>query len=192
MKFVQRFPWVILPTQTKNECFDKNCINIYSSNDVTLHKDTVYSVDLGVYVIDMDPGTMLEVKSHLCDKPWRVVNRYLFPSIRNRNLVVQLISNKHCSINTGDVIAHIQPISIIEVQNNIRSKLPFIVSFKVKILKTIFNFAGRDDIFYSDDDDDDDDNNDENITKIEYYIKHIQRPKREAPTEWMLNGKRLR
>lgn len=121
MKFSKKYELAILP-QRSTECFDKKCINIYSYKNLQLYPNVVYKIHLGLYV-DLSQGHILQVKNHLCDKPWRIVESYLYPSSWFKSITVQIISDKRCIVRTGEVLAHIQSLPVSEALRNLKGKI---------------------------------------------------------------------
>ena len=163
------FEWSILPRQSNDsECFNPRCWNIYSYKTIELKANIAYQIDLGFHLSDCEKNILLEVQQHLCDKPWRIVDKYLCLNSWTKTITITIIANKPCTIQRGHILGHIQPVFIHDVYNNIKGKFLFsntyIVIIIIIIIYFFYLFLEWDEVYFSDDDDDDDLKHDPEIT----------------------------
>ena len=135
------FEWSILPRQSNDsECFNPRCWNIYSYKTIELKANIAYQIDLGFHLSDCEKNILLEVQQHLCDKPWRIVDKYLCLNSWTKTITITIIANKPCTIQRGHILGHIQPVFIHDVYNNIKGKFLFSNTYIVIIIIIIYFF----------------------------------------------------
>ena len=98
--------YIILPEQSST-CFNKQCINLYNNKPIRLSPGVATFIETGV-LIDLHPKYVIEVKNHLCYKPWRIIDKYLLPNPKTKRLTLSVISMTKCTINFGDILCHVE------------------------------------------------------------------------------------
>jgi len=127
------------------------CLNFFNHRDIVLERDQIFRFDLGLFFPN-NPNFILEIKPHLCNKPWRILGQFFSPHPSDgHTLIIPIISPKKCLIKRGQILFHAEIISpnaaFIKIKGN------FIVNRRV-IYTNNFFFLEQDEIFFSDDDDD--------------------------------------
>ena len=64
-------------------------------------------MDLGLKV-NLPKWTLIQVKHHLRNKPWRIVDQYLHPTSDQDKIIIHLIAERFCTIQIGEILGHIQ------------------------------------------------------------------------------------
>jgi len=110
----------LLPEYSHN-C-EPECLNLYNNKPVLIHPNKVTFVDAGIW-IDIPVNCVLKVKNHLCNKPWRILNTYLYKS--ENSLIIPIITKYKCRINYGDILCHVQMPTVTEAYEEISGILYF-------------------------------------------------------------------
>lgn len=109
MKLIKTNNWILLP-EPNEECVDKQCYNIYANHNITLYPDQVNQINPG-FLIELPEYQVLHIKSHICNKPWRILGEFIYPT-KEKTIILPVITDTKCQINIGDVLCHIQPIYV--------------------------------------------------------------------------------
>lgn len=122
--------WSLLPA--KSSCFDEQCQNIFNNNTVVLHPHQITEIDAGI-LVDIASGHVLQIKSHNCDKPWRVLVEYVYPDPVKKTLKIPVITKVKCYIPYGEVLCHVKEIPLNQAYCLIRGKLLYVNAYHICI-----------------------------------------------------------
>jgi hypothetical protein len=81
----------------------------------------VNEIHLGL-TIDIPPGYAIQVKNHLCNKPWRVYSEFLYPNKYTRCINIPIITKKVKELKAGEVLCHIKFINLSHALEIIKGK----------------------------------------------------------------------
>lgn len=160
MKFTKTQDYILVPEQSY-ECVDVQCYNLFANHNVLLYPDRINKINPGFH-IELPSYQVLQIKPHTCNKPWRILGEYLYPEEDN-TLIIPVITDTKCMLNIGDVLCHIQPISLAHAFLRAKCKsyiyfillcyLLYLLYFTLFTLITILNVLAVDEIYFSEDDD---------------------------------------
>jgi len=109
----------LLPENSKN-C-KPECLNLYNNKPVTIYPKRINIIDAGI-TIEMPPKCVIQVKNHICNKPWRILNEYLYPDPDTKLLKIPVITQHKCIINYGDILCHMQVVLVEDIYKRIAGK----------------------------------------------------------------------
>ena len=113
-------PWNIV--SSKNGCcFDKQCQTMFTPYDLILETNTVNQIKMSTKGQFL-PGFVVQIKHHLFDNPWRVMNEYIYPDSNHNLVIVPIISEVVHYLKSGDSLCHFQLTPIQEVLQKIKGK----------------------------------------------------------------------
>ncbi len=113
----------LLPENTRTCNSDKQCINLYNNKPCKLIPGRVNFIDVASMSLSMD--YVLQVKNHLCHKPWRIMTQFLVPNPNTYILTLPIISTRLCRINYGDILCHVKLVSVTSCIDYIKGKITF-------------------------------------------------------------------
>jgi len=127
MRFYKEHENSILPQKNKT-C--EGCWNFYNYEDVTIPANKVFSLDLGLFVYEIpkeNDKIVLEIQSHVIDKPWRIMGTFFFSHHFEKTITVPLLSETNCTIKAGEILFHAKFVSPTEVLHKLKGKRIFIL-----------------------------------------------------------------
>ena len=108
------FPLTFSMATRYESCRVNNCLEVILPFDIHLRPYNIHKITLSL--IDVIPqGCAIEVQNHLCNKPWRVINKYLFPHKISHCITFYLTSNLRQTLASGVILCHINVISSTEL-----------------------------------------------------------------------------
>ena len=111
---------ILLPAKNQR-CFNDSCFDMFLCSDITLLPGIVNEVGPGL-IVNVPKGHIIQVLHHVCNKPWRVLNDFLYPDPKHNFIPIPLITDKPCNVNTGTVIAHFQIVLMEDSFEKIKGK----------------------------------------------------------------------
>jgi hypothetical protein len=105
-----------------HDCFDVMCYSLCSNQIVSIAPNTIYELTIRV-IADPLNNYVLQVKHHLCFKPWRILVNYIYPDSVNQVMKIPIISNVSCYLDVGDILCHVKKIPMTEVYHKIKGNL---------------------------------------------------------------------
>jgi hypothetical protein len=125
VEFTQIHDWGIVPTKS-NCCFDLKCLDVKNPRPLTLFPDRINHIPLG-FQIHVPPGNILQIKSHLSYKPWKVIHEYLTTESYLTQAHLSIITPVEFRLKAGDILAHIQVQRLTGVLTSIEGKAFFFI-----------------------------------------------------------------
>lgn len=105
-----------------NLCCTDECLNIFTNQTITLYPNKVNVIDLGLN-IKMPIQTVLQVKNHICNEPWRILCEYIHPTNDGTvALKLPVITNVKCTLSKDVILCHMKLQPLPWVYNKIRGK----------------------------------------------------------------------
>lgn len=84
------------------------CYPVLNSRDVVhLRPMTVTKIVIPITGFNSEPR-LLQIDNHLCDKPWRVLNRFIYLTKQTSSISIYLISPINRKIKIGENICHVR------------------------------------------------------------------------------------
>jgi hypothetical protein len=122
MSFTEINNQSVLPAKSKNCPYDDgHCYNLYSSKTVIIEKSCINNIEIDL-LVEIPNKYIIQIRNHLCDKPWRVLQKYIYPDEFTKRLTITLITRRRCKIIVGDILCHIKLVAIDEAYKNITGK----------------------------------------------------------------------
>ena len=117
--------WAVFPCST-NTCTYKNCVEFLNPKDIYLSSNCINNICTGLRITHL-PNHILKVNNHLCNKPWRIVNNFIFSN--STTLHVPVITTKNILLKAYEPLCHMQEISLPDALQLIKSKHNLILLF---------------------------------------------------------------
>lgn len=96
--------------QPAKQCFDKDCLIIFSSENTSVQSGVVCEINIGI-PINVANNHVLQVFNHCYGKPWKVLVNCIYPNTITGELIIPIISDQLCFTNKGDILCHVKEIS---------------------------------------------------------------------------------
>jgi len=86
-------------------------------------------------LMNVSTGYAIQVKNHICNKPWRILTEYLVPDPISKKLIIPVVSHRPCLIQFGDILCHVEIVTVESCIKRIKGNLfiYFIYLFKKTI-----------------------------------------------------------
>lgn len=95
--------WAAATPQQNDSCY--YCFTITCPQSTRLDATKVNEIVIPIEG-QMATQFLLRVHSHLCNKPWRVINEFLFLNVSTRSLSIPVLTNYTCLLRQGEPICH--------------------------------------------------------------------------------------
>ena len=112
--------WNIL----KNDDDNCSCWVILNQQEKTLHPITVNEIIIPFK--GQATSTLMNVKNHMPDKPWRVMSDYIYFNQHTNTLIIPILTDAPYTLKLGEPICHIDLIGSVFALRNIKGDIFFL------------------------------------------------------------------
>jgi hypothetical protein len=126
IEYVKKEDWAILPENPKDQV-NRHGIDLINPTSMLLFPDRINFIPLGFQIKLPDTYCFKVNHLHVLYKPWRLIHDYLdIVGLENETVVLPVITSKEVMVAKGDVLAHIE---LVSVKNVIKKKIGKVYSF---------------------------------------------------------------
>ena len=115
--------WAIYPCL--KFCADAKCFELLNPRDIHLRANSITNINTGLKIIPK-PSTTIKINNHLCNKPWRILCKFIKTDEKNHLLVFPAAVTKNITLKAFQPLCHIQFIPIKHALQHIIGKPVFI------------------------------------------------------------------
>ena len=111
-----------IPSWDKSQNMTRcSCWILINPKETSLHPGVVTEI-----IIPFEgpaPVNVLQVKNHMCNKPWRVINEYVYFNQRTHSLIIPVITSFLRILEAGEPICHIEVMHPFTTLQKIKGKI---------------------------------------------------------------------
>jgi len=74
------------------------------------------------------PTNLLQINNHMTNKPWRIVNEYIYFNQNTHSLTIPIVTDVHHILSIGEPICHILPMNPRHTLQSIKGTYRFLKS----------------------------------------------------------------
>ena len=103
--------WSVMPRHINPCACGTKCYEILNPFPVKLRANSVVNIFTGLKIV-LQHGYIIKFNSHLCNKPWRILTKFMSHNDSIEAFTLPIIVSKNITIKSGEPLCHIQYVPV--------------------------------------------------------------------------------